>query len=135
MSQPRIGIEGAIEILQNLDPETRERIMGEIQAREPEVAAKIDAGLFTFEQLVTLDDLALQDLLMKEIPLERWAVALRACSEGVRTKLFSNLSKRRAEDLVEAIRQSGPKPLSEVRRIQQEIALIARRFAQNKTGV
>ncbi len=123
-SGPKIGIQGALEILEGLDPAHRERILGEIREREPKLFESLSQGLLNIENLLKLEDSQLRTLL-GEIPREKWARALRACSDELKTRLLSNLPSRARTELEELISTIGPQPLSEVRRLQSEIALLA----------
>lgn len=123
-SPPKIGLEGALELLQGLDPKARDRILSEIQSREPQLFERLRSGLLNIETLLSLEDADLRTLL-QEIPREKWARALRACSEGLKTRILANLPTRARAEMEELIVSIGPQPLAEVRRLQSEIALIA----------
>jgi len=121
---PKIGLEGALEILEGLDPKQRDRILGEIQSREPKLFEQLKSGLLNIEALLKLEDSDLR-ILLQEVPREKWARALRACSEELKAKLLSNLPSRARTELEELIVSIGPQPLAEVRRLQSEIVLLA----------
>jgi len=121
---PKIGIEGALELLEALDAKARDRIMGEIQTREPELFEKLKKGLLNIESLLQLEDSEIRQLL-QDIPREKWARALRATSPELKQKLLGNLPSRARRELEDLILSIGPQPLSEVRRLQSEIALLA----------
>jgi flagellar motor switch protein FliG len=125
MAEPKIGVAGALELLEGLDSKTRERILGEIETQQPELFEKLKQGLLNIERLIHLSDEQLREL-FGLVPQEKWARALRACSPELKTKLLGCLPTRRRADLEELIQSVGPQPLSEVRRIQAEIALTAK---------
>ena len=125
MTEPKIGVAGALELLEGLDPQTRERILGEIETQQPELFEKLKQGLLIIEHLLKLTDEQIREL-FGVVPQEKWARALRACSPELKAKLLASLPTRRRADLEDLIQSVGPQPLSEVRRIQAEIALTAK---------
>ncbi|MEN9724254.1 MAG: hypothetical protein RJB38_2240 [Pseudomonadota bacterium] len=122
----KIGIDGALELLEGLDASTRERILAEIQEKQPDLYEQLRQGLLNFETLLRLEDQHIRELLLA-IPKEKWARALRACSSELKLKILSNLPSRARTELEELVQSVGPQPLNEVRRIQSEIALEARK--------
>jgi len=127
----KIGIAGALELLEGLDPSTRERILGEIQSQQPQIYEQLRVGLLNIENLIQLEDAQFRELL-GALPKEKWARALRACSPELKEKVLMNLPTRARAEMEELIQQVGPQPLSEVRRIQSEIALEARTRFERK---
>lgn len=123
-NSPKLGLEGALEILEGLEPALRDRILGEIQSRQPELFDRLKQGLLNIEGLLKLEDAELRELL-QEVPREKWARALRATSPELKERLMTNLPARARDEMEELIVSIGPQPLSEVRRIQSEIALVA----------
>jgi len=121
---PKIGVEGALEILEGLEPALRDRILNEIQNREPRLFDQLKQGLLNIESLLKLEDAELR-LLLQEIPREKWARSMRACSDELKKRLLGNLPVRARSELEELIVSIGPQPLAEVRRLQAEIALVA----------
>jgi flagellar motor switch protein FliG len=121
---PKIGVEGALEILEGLEPALRDRILNEIQTREPRLFDQLKQGLLNIESLLKLEDAELR-LLLQEIPREKWARSMRACSDELKKRLLGNLPVRARSELEELIVSIGPQPLAEVRRLQAEIALVA----------
>jgi len=122
--KPKVGIAGALELLEGLDPATRERILAEVREKEPGLYEQLQSGLPHFESLIDLDEQRLRKL-FGSIPRQKWARALRACSPELNAKLMACLPARARKELEEEIRAVGPQPLDEVRRIQFEIALEA----------
>lgn len=84
--------------------------------------------MFVFENLNDLDDRSVQ-LLLREIQSDSLILALKGASEGLREKIFKNMSQRAAEMLREDLEAKGPVRLSEVEAEQKEILKIVRRLA------
>ena len=91
-------------------------------------AQRILDEMFVFENLLDLDDRAIQ-LLLREIQSDSLILAMKGASEPLREKIFKNMSQRAAEMLREDLESRGPVRLSEVENEQKEILKIVRRLA------
>jgi flagellar motor switch protein FliG len=123
------GIDAAAEILNYMGGQYEASVTGYIREADPELAQKIQDKMFTFDNLVDLDDRAIQ-LLLREIQSETLVVALKGTSEALQEKVFKNMSARAAEMLREDLEAKGPVRLSEVEAEQKEILKIVRRLAE-----
>jgi flagellar motor switch protein FliG len=85
--------------------------------------------MFVFEDLVLLDDRSIQRLL-KEVETKEIAVALKAASEDVKSKLFGNVSERVKVMVKEEMEFMGPMRLSDVESAQQRIVEVIRRLEE-----
>nr|WP_247646352.1 FliG C-terminal domain-containing protein [Deefgea sp. CFH1-16] len=99
-----------------------------IREYDPELAQKIQDKMFTFDNVLDIDDRGIQ-LLMREIQSDSLVVALKGTSQALREKIFKNMSQRAAEMLREDLEAKGPVKLSEVEGEQKEILKIVRRLA------
>lgn len=99
-----------------------------IREYDPELAQKIQDKMFTFDNILDIDDRGIQ-LLLREIQSDQLIVALKGTSQALRDKIFKNMSQRAAEMLREDLEAKGPVKLSEVEAEQKEILKIVRRLA------
>jgi flagellar motor switch protein FliG len=83
--------------------------------------------MFTFDDLVRIDDRSTQTLL-REVDSKMLALALKACSEDVRALIFRNMSKRAAEALAEEMDYMGPVRVSDVEEAHRKILEVVRRL-------
>ncbi|MDZ7373501.1 MAG: flagellar motor switch protein FliG [candidate division KSB1 bacterium] len=119
------GVKTVAEIL-NLAGKTAEKlILDEIEARNPELADKIRDLMFTFDDLILLDDRSIQRVL-KEVDTRQMALALKGASEEVKQKIFKNMSERAATILREEMEYMGPVRLRDVEEAQRQIANMVR---------
>jgi flagellar motor switch protein FliG len=125
----RGGVEAAAEILNYLGGTLEASVSAHLRETDPELAQKIQDRMFVFENLLDLDDRAIQ-LLLREIQSETLVVALKGTSEELRQKVFKNMSQRAAEMLRDDLDAKGPVRLSEVEAEQREILRIVRRLAE-----
>jgi flagellar motor switch protein FliG len=125
----RGGVEVAAEILNHLGGTLEASVSAHLREVDPDLAQKIQDKMFVFENLLDLDDRAIQ-LLLREIQSETLVVALKGTSEELRQKVFKNMSQRAAEMLRDDLDAKGPVRLSEVEAEQREILRIVRRLAE-----
>jgi flagellar motor switch protein FliG len=102
-------------------------ILEEVGAKDSDTALSIRKRMLSFDDLTGVDKRGFQALL-REVNTQSLAVALKAASEEMRAKVYSNLSTRAAEQIQEEIELLGPMRLSEVERVQEEIVETARRL-------
>jgi flagellar motor switch protein FliG len=122
-------IKPLVEILARADAETERTILGRIDEVEPALAQDIRQRLFTIEDLVTLEDKALQ-LLLRQVDTKELAMALKGTSDGVKEKIYTNLSERASENLREEMDLLGPQRLSDVEKARKEIVRTVRQLEQ-----
>ena len=121
------GTQSVAEILNFVDRANSERIFSELEELHPELAEQIRNLMFTFEDLLALDDRAMQTVL-KEVPREELVIALKTASQELRGKIFKNISQRAAQMLQEDLETLGPTKLKDVEKSQQGIIDIVRRL-------
>jgi flagellar motor switch protein FliG len=117
----------AAAILQNSSSEASNAILNQLEVDDPAVAGEIRRSMFTFEDLVRLDNRSMQALI-REISTEQLVVALKTASEDVRNKFFGNVSSRAAEMIRDDLEALGPMRVSDVERAQQDIVEVAQRL-------
>ncbi len=118
-----------VEILARADAETERLILGRIDEVDPHLAQDIRQRLFTIEDLVKLEDKALQ-LLLRQVDTKELAMALKGTSESVRERIYANLSERASENLLEEMDLLGPQRLSDVEKARKEIVRTVRQLEQ-----
>jgi flagellar motor switch protein FliG len=122
------GVRTVAEILNFMGAANETSVVDSIREYDPDLAQKILDEMFVFENLMDLDDRAIQ-LLLREIQSESLILAMKGATESLREKIFKNMSQRAAEMLREDLDSRGPVRLSEVESEQKEILKIVRRLA------
>ncbi|MBW1745380.1 MAG: flagellar motor switch protein FliG [Deltaproteobacteria bacterium] len=117
------GVDRLAEILNQIDGVSGGIILNEIEENDSELADQIKQGMFVFEDLVLVDNQGFQKLLRK-IETKELAMALKAASDEVKEKVFSNMSERAAEILNEEVEVMGSVRMSEVAVAQQAVTRI-----------
>lgn len=119
------GIEVAVNVLSRVDRGTEKTIMQTLEEDDPELAEEIKQRMFIFEDITLLSDRDLQ-LIIREIDMAQWALALKTSSDQVADRVFRNMSKRAADLLKQEIEYLGPVRLRDVEEAQQRIVGIIR---------
>ena len=122
------GSKTAAEIINFLGGTADVALLDAIRAEDPDLAQAIEDQMFTFDDLINLDDKAIQ-LLLREIQSEDLVIALKGAEPALRDKIFRNMSQRAAETVREDLEAKGPVKLSEVETQHKEILKIVRRLA------
>ncbi|HHT72461.1 MAG TPA: flagellar motor switch protein FliG [Firmicutes bacterium] len=123
------GIDSAVEILSLVDRTTEKTILDALEEDDPELAEAILKRMFVFEDIITLDDRAIQKVL-REIDTRDLALALKTASEEVAGRIYKNMSKRAADMLKEDIEFMGPVRLRDIEEAQQKIVSTIRRLEE-----
>ena len=121
------GAKAAAEILNLVGAGSEGRIIEEINKADEALGQKLQDLMFVFEDLITIDDRGMQELL-REIPGDKLIIALKAAGEDMKEKFFKNMSERASQMLKDDLESKGPVKLSEVEAAQKEIILTARRL-------
>jgi len=119
------GVETIVNILKNTDSTTEKRIVKKWNEENPELAQEVLKRIFLFEDIVLLDDRAVQKV-FREVDSQDLAIALKGTNENVQDKIFKNLSKRAGSMLKEDMEYMGPVRTSSVNESQRKIALIVK---------
>ena len=121
------GVKSLAEILNNADRTTERNVLDQLAQSHAELAEEVRLLLFTFEDVVKLDDRSIQ-MILKEVDQKDLAIALRGVSEDVRDRIFSNMSERGAELLREEIEFQPPQRRRVVEEAQSKIVAVVRRL-------
>ena len=139
------GVDALADILNRAGRSTERNVVGAISDRDQQLAEEIRSRLFTFEDLVVLEDRDLQ-LVLREVDQKELQLALRWVDQVVVEKVLSNMSQRGAEMLREDMEASPPqrkavveeaqgKIVAAVRRLEDAGALVLRRGAEDEEEV
>ncbi|MGQ9727448.1 MAG: flagellar motor switch protein FliG [Candidatus Fervidibacter sp.] len=123
------GLQVLTQILSNLSREVMQEILANLEQQNPELAERVQQVMFTFEDLVKLDDRSLQRVL-REVDMRELALALKGASEELKEKIFRNMSQRAAQILREEMDYMGPVRLRDVTAAQRRIVDIVRKLEE-----
>jgi flagellar motor switch protein FliG len=123
------GVKSLADILNHSDRTTERNVLDELAKTESELAEEVRLLLFTFEDVVKLDDRSIQ-MVLKEVDQKDLAIALRGVSNDVRDRIFSNMSERGAELLREEIEFQPPQRKRVIEEAQGRIVGVVRRLEE-----
>ncbi|QOR85325.1 flagellar motor switch protein FliG [Geobacillus stearothermophilus] len=123
------GIEAVVEVLNQVDRSTERTILEALEIQDPELAEEIKKRMFVFEDIVTLDNRAIQRVI-REVDNNDLMLALKVASDEVKEIVFRNMSTRMAETFKEEMEYMGPVRLRDVEEAQSRIVAIIRRLEE-----
>ncbi len=123
------GPKALVDLLNRVDRSTERLILEALTESNPELADEVKNMMFVFEDIVQLDDRAIQTIL-KEIEIKELATAIKGTDKTVQEKIFSNMSERATEQLKEDMDYMGPVKLRVVEEAQQKVVAVIRRLEE-----
>lgn len=123
------GVQAVVEVLNGVDRSTERTILADLEKQNPELAEDIKKRMFVFEDIVILDNRAIQRVI-REVDGEDLKLSLKVASEEVKNIAFSNMSTRMAETYKEEMEYMGPVRLKDVEEAQMRIVSIIRRLEE-----
>ena len=121
------GVDAIVEILNTVDRGTEKHIMETLEIEEPELADEIRKKMFVFEDILLLDDRAIQRVL-RDVDNNDLAIALKGANEEVQNAIFNNMSSRLSVMIKEDMEFMGPVRMKDVEEAQQKIVNIIRKL-------
>ena len=121
------GVDAVVEILNTVDRGTEKHIMETLEIEEPELADEIRKKMFVFEDILLLDDRAIQRVL-RDVDNGDLAIAMKGSNEEVQNAIFNNMSKRLSAMIKEDMEFMGPVRMKDVEEAQQKIVNIIRKL-------
>lgn len=122
------GVQTAADIINLMGTAIETTVIESIRLLDNDLAQKIMDKMFTFEDLLKLDNKSIQ-MVLKEVAGDALIVALKGASTELKEHILGNMSSRAAESLREDLESRGPVRLSEVEGQQKDILKIVRRLS------
>jgi flagellar motor switch protein FliG len=127
-TQRRDTHEVMADIFNNFDRNTESKFMGMLEQKNGEAAERIRALMFTFEDLKKIDANGVQALL-RVVPKDKLAIAMKGASEAIKDLFFKNMSERASKLLREDMEAMGPVRLKDVDEAQMAVVQVAKDLA------
>ena len=119
------GVSFLVKMLKNVDRGVQKTIFEALEPVSPSLVEEIRANMFTFDDLVKLDDKSIQRVL-RDVNKQDLALALKGAPEKVRELIYRNLSERARETLQEEVELLGPQLAKNVYAAQRRIVEVVR---------
>lgn len=126
------GVKSAANIMNFMETAHESAVIEQIRKVDETLGTKIQDLMFVFDDLIEVDDRGMQEVL-RQIPGERLLLAMKGADDGLKEKIFKNMSQRAAEMLRDDMESRGPVRLSEVEAAQKEILTLVRKLAEAGT--
>jgi flagellar motor switch protein FliG len=121
------GLRGVADVMNRLDIAVAKTILEGIEKEDPKLALSIRNLMFTFEDLLTVPESGIRELL-GQMDKKTLATALRGASEELKNFVFKSMSSRAVEMLKEDMEVLGPVKAREVQKAQLEAVAVARKM-------
>ena len=121
------GVKAAAEVLNQLGTSIETNVLDYVRDNDADLAQKIMDNMFSFDDIVKLDDRSIQALL-REVQMDSLVIALKGATPELRTTIFRNMSTRASSTLQEDLEARGPIRVSEVETEQKEMLKTVRRL-------
>jgi flagellar motor switch protein FliG len=118
------GFKAVADMLNRLDMVSSKTILEEIERDEPKLAIGIRNLMFTFEDLLTVSEASIREL-VAAVDKRILALSLKGARENLKAHLFKAMSTRAVEMLKDDMEAMGPVRTKEVARAQQEMLVLA----------
>jgi flagellar motor switch protein FliG len=120
----------AAEMLNGLGTSLETEVLDAVRETDEDLAQSIQDQMFTFDDVIKLDDRAIQTVL-REVANDGLVIALKGATAEVREKILKNMSQRAAEALREDLESRGPVRVSDVEAQQKEVLKVIRRLSDS----
>ncbi|MEN8212372.1 MAG: flagellar motor switch protein FliG [Thermodesulfobacteriota bacterium] len=126
------GLQVLVDIINGVDKTTEDMVMEFVEEDNPEMAYDIRNLMFVFEDLTSIDDIAMREIL-KRVESQQLTYALKTATDEMKERIFSNLSQRAGEMLKDDLEAMGPVRLVEVEEAQQGVVRAAKELEADGT--
>lgn len=123
------GVDPLVNIINRSDRPTERQIVEGLEGIDASLADEVKSRMFMFEDIVTLDDRSVQQVL-RQVETGELALALKGVSAAVKEKITSNLSERAATNLLEEVELLGAVRLAQVEEAQQGVIRTIRQLEE-----
>lgn len=119
------GVDALANILNRSDRATEKNVMELLEVQNPDLAQGVRELMFVFEDIVNLEDRAIQRIL-REVDTKDLALSLKGTRDDVKEKIFRNMSERAQQMLKDDMEYMGPVRAKEVQETQTKLVATIR---------
>lgn len=119
------GVKSVAEIFNRMDRTASKETLERLEKDAPELVASIRDMMFVFDDIKSLSQQAIQEIL-KRADKKSLTLALKGAEDDLKQRFFDSMSKRAVETMKEEMDYMGPVKLKEVEKAQHEIVEIVR---------
>lgn len=122
------GVKAAAQIMNSVKVELESAIMSGLSVIDADLMQKIQDNMFTFENLVSVDNRGIQAIMRTAEP-DMLMVALKGAPDYVKDKFLDNMSARARVMFVDDMESKGPLRITEVEEAQKNVMRLARKLS------
>jgi len=126
------GIRAVAELINRMETKSAASILEKIENENPALALSIRNLMFVFDDIMLIDDHGMREIIQR-IDKKTLTVALKGCSEELRTQFFRNMSSRAVDMLREDMDVLGAVKVRDVEAAQQQIVAVIRKLDEDGT--
>ncbi len=124
------GVRAVAELINRMDTKAAAAILERIETDNPALALSIRNLMFVFDDVMLIDDQGMREIIQR-LDKKALTIALKGCSDELKTQFFRNMSSRAVEMLREDMEVMGPVKLKDVEAAQQQIVSIVRKLDED----
>jgi flagellar motor switch protein FliG len=124
------GVQAAAKIMNLTKTALEASIMNGLNEIDPDLMLKIQDNMFTFENLMSVDNKGIQ-VLMRNVEPDMLMMALKGASDGVKDRFFDNMSERARGMFRDDMEAKGPQRMADVEEAQKKIMRMARKLSDS----
>jgi len=124
------GIRAVAELINRMETKAAASILEKIENENPTLALSIRNLMFVFDDIMLIDDQGMREVIQR-VDKKTLTVALKGCSEDLKTQFFRNMSGRAVEMLREDMEVLGPVKVKDVEAAQQQVVSIIRKLDED----
>jgi len=123
------GIRAVAELFNRLDRRRSRAVLEMMDEEKPEIANSIRELMFIFEDIATLDDAAIREIIQR-VDKKTISQALKGGTQAQQEQFFRNMSGRAVEMMREEMDIMGPVKIKDVHSAQQKIVEVVRKLEE-----
>jgi flagellar motor switch protein FliG len=123
------GIRAVAELFNRLERRRSRAVLEMMDLTKPEIANSIRELMFIFEDIATLDDTAIREIIQR-VDKKTISHALKGSNEAQQQQFFRNMSGRAVEMMREEMEIMGPVKIKDVHAAQQRIVEVVRKLEE-----
>jgi len=124
------GIKAAAQIMNATKTELEAAVMSGLEKIDADLMQRIQDNMFTFENLVSVDNKGIQ-VLMRNVEPDLLMIAMKGASDDAKNRFFDNMSERARGMFRDDMEAKGPVRLADVEDTQKKIMRIARELSDS----
>jgi len=119
------GVTALVDLLNRADGDTERAVVDGLREVDVDLAERVRAAMFSFDDLVSLGDRDVQQIL-RSVDSKDLAIALKGATSAVQQKILGNLSTRAADTLREEVELLGRVRISAVDEARATVLRVVR---------